>query len=54
MNIEELSARADKVVKLARDLGRTFPDSEFTHHLRLAVMAGLKDAYRHGQRNPQD
>ena len=48
MKIEELFAQAEKVIKLVALLLQTFPDHDLNSAYKLAIMAGLQDAYQKG------
>ena len=54
MEINELSDTADKVMDLWEKMADTWPDSNKEAHLKLAIMAGLKDAWAKGCRSMQN
>ena len=53
MNLTELSEMADKVLALKDTMNKTFNSHPevMDENLRLAIMAGLKDAYNKGRRS---
>lgn len=48
LDLKELSAKADKVIKLARLMDEAFGNAHAEDHLKLAIMAGLDDARHDG------
>ena len=42
---------ANKVLGLVLKLEKSFPNSTMQDHSKIAIMAGLKDAYRAGQKD---
>jgi len=47
MPLEELAARAQKVIDLNKQFDETF-NSNYYEHLKMAIMAGIKDAFVEG------
>jgi len=46
---KELSRRTGKVLRLRRTFTDLFPESVCNTHLKIAIMAGIADAYTSGQ-----
>lgn len=48
MNITELNEQTEKVIRLVNLILQTFPTHDKDEAYRLAIMAGLQDAWRKG------
>lgn len=50
ISLNELAEQADKVIRLIKQFNEIFPEENEQEHLKLAIMAGLSDAYKAGQK----
>lgn len=50
MEIKELGQKADNVIELSQTMNRVFNSRNWDSNLKIAIMAGLKDAYNEGMK----
>jgi hypothetical protein len=48
LKLEEAMKRADQVIKLAELFDKAFSPEYSQEHLKMAIAAGIADAYNHG------